>query len=152
MRKGRGIPVRNFESIQTPATPKPFLVPEPVGSELVRVGKLQTVRPGTILFRQGQVTKGVFLVLHGRVALSSGDDPVRVTRIAEKGSLLGMPATIRNVPYTLTAEAVTGVQFCHVSVAKFRKLLATNTALGLTVVNILAEEISVLRKLAVYKA
>jgi CRP-like cAMP-binding protein len=152
MRKGKGTVGRVFELPNKEKSAKPFEVSTQVFKELVEIGTTESVSAGAILFRQGQHTKGVFLVLHGRVALSSGDDPVRITRVAEKGSLLGMPASIRNIPYSLTAEAVTGVQYCHLSVAKFRKLLSTNTALGLSVVNILAEEISVLRKLAVYKA
>jgi CRP-like cAMP-binding protein len=152
MRKGKGTLGRVFEPPTKEKSPKPFEVSQQVSKQIVEIGKTETVSAGTILFRQGQHAKGVFLVLHGRVALSSGDDPVRITRIAEKGSLLGMPASIRDIPYSLTAEAVTNVQYCHLSVAKFRKMLSTNTALGLSVVNILAEEISVLRKLAVYKA
>ncbi len=152
MRKGNGTMGRVFEPPRKDRSPKPFEVTAQVSKELVEMGAIETASAGTILFRQGQHTKGVFLILSGRVALSSGDDPVRITRVAEKGSLLGMPASIRNIPYSLTAEAVTGVQYCHLSVAKFRKLLATNTALGLSVVNILADEISALRKLAVYKA
>lgn len=140
------------ELFRKSAVPKPFQVPAAVSAELLRLGTLKTASAGTILFRLGQEPNGVFLVMEGRVALSSGEDPVRVTRIAEKGSLLGLPATVQNHPYSLTAEAVSYVKLCHISPSKFRKLLATNTELGLTVVNMLAEEISVLRKLAVYKA
>ncbi len=131
---------------------QPFEAPVSVREALLQIGELLTERPGTILFQQGTQTTGVFLLMEGRVALSSGEDPVRVTRVAEKGSLLGLPATIGNKPYSLTAEAVTPVTVCHVTVAKFRKLLSTDTALGMTVVSMLAEEISVLRKLTVYKA
>lgn len=134
------------------AATKPFEAPQEVSAELRRLGSLKSLGAGAILFRQGQAPKGVFLVLEGRIALSSGDDPVRVTRIAEKGSLLGLPATVLRRPYSLTAETVSHVKLCHVSTAKFRKLLGTNTELGLTVVNMLAEEISILRRLAVYKA
>ncbi len=140
------------EVLRKSATRKPFEVSKEVSGELTRAGTTKTASAGTILFREGQLPKGVFLVLEGRIALSSGDDPVRVTRIAEKGSLLGLPATVLNHPYSLTAETVSHVRLCHISTAKFRKMLGTNTDLGLTVVTILAEEISVMRKLAVYKA
>ena len=93
----------------------------------------------------------MFLVLEGRVALSSGEDPVRITRIAERGSLLGLPATIRNKPYSLTAEAVTDLQLCHIVASRFCQQLAMNASLGLAVLTMLAEEISILRKLAVYE-
>lgn len=131
---------------------QPFEAPADVREALLEIGEIVTAGPGTILFEQGKMTDGVFLLLEGRIALSSGEDPVRITRVAEKGSLLGLPATVGNKPYSLTAEAVTSVRTCHVPVATFRKLLATDTALGLTVVTMLAEEISVLRKLTVYKA
>ena len=130
---------------------KPFEIPDDIRTELIRIGTSRSVLPGTIIFRRGQEPGGVFLVLEGRVALSSGEDPVRITRVAERGSLLGLPATIRNKPYSLTAEAVTDLQLCHVPPSQFCQQLTTNASLGLTVVNMLAEEISILRKLAVYK-
>jgi len=133
-------------------TPKPFKAPESVCADILKIGRLQSVSRGSILFHKGDPPQGLFLILEGRVALSAGDDPVRVTRVAENGSLLGLPSTIRNLPYTLTAEAVTHVDVCWVSASQFREMLASNTELGLTVVTMLAEEISALRKLAVYKA
>jgi hypothetical protein len=84
-----------------------FQAPPAVCEELQRIGKHQTVESGTTLFERGEQNRGLFVVTSGRFALSSGDDPVRVTRIAEKGSLLGLPATVRDAPYSLTAEAVT---------------------------------------------
>ena len=142
---------RGFVAESRTASSKSFECPESVRNELTKIGKTRRVREGTILFRKGQAPKGAFLVLEGRVAFSSGEDPVRITRIAEEGSLLGLPATVRNKPYSLTAEAVTKLRVCQVPTAKFRELLGTNAALGLTVVNMLAEEISILRKLAVYE-
>ena len=130
---------------------KPFECPEHVRNELIKIGRTRSVLAGTVLFRKGQDSEGVFLVLEGRVALSSGEDPVRITRIAEKGSLLGLPATVRDKPYSLTSEAVTDLRVCHVLPGAFREQLATNATLGLTVVNMLADEISILRKLAVYE-
>lgn len=130
---------------------KPFQCPEHVCAELIKIGRSRSVLAGTVLFRKGQDSEGVFLVLEGRVALSSGEDPVRITRIAEKGSLLGLPATVRDKPYSLTAEAVTDLRVCHLRPSEFREQLGTNASLGLTVVTMLAEEISILRKLAVYR-
>jgi len=130
---------------------KAFECPGHLCDELIRIGEPGVAAPGTILFRQGKAAKGVFLLLDGRVAFSAGDDPVRITRIAEKGSLLGLPATVRNKPYSLTAEAVTHVRVCRVPATRFRKMLGENPQLGLFVIRMLAEEISVLRKLTVYR-
>src|SRR5512138_2533411 len=75
---------------------QPFEAPANVREALLRIGEIITASPGTILFEQGKMTNGVFLLLEGRIALSSGEDPVRITRVAEKGSLLGLPATVGN--------------------------------------------------------
>jgi CRP-like cAMP-binding protein len=73
-----------------------------------------------------------------------------VTRIAEKGSLLGLPATVRRKPYSLTAEATSPAEVRVISGKQFRKLLSTNTALGMKIVTILADEVATLRRLAVH--
>jgi len=65
--------------------------------------------------------------------------------------LLGLPATIRQRPYSLTAEAVTDCEVCGISSERLRKALLEYPAIGLAIVEILAEEVSVLRTLAVYK-
>ena len=129
-----------------------FKAPPEVCELLKTVGATRSVKCGKILFHKGEPPSGVYLVLGGRVALSAGDDPVRITRIAEPGSLLGLPATIREKPYSLTAEAVTDCEVCVISSSVLCKALATNPAIGMAVVTILAEEVSILRTLAVYKA
>src|SRR5512142_1995692 len=120
-------------------------------SELQHIGKRECVPAGALLFHKGDKNRGVFLILSGRFALSSGEDPTRITRIAEKGSLLGLPATVRNKAYSLTAEATADAEVCVISAKLFRELLSTNTLLGLTVVSMLAEEVSILRRLAVHQ-
>ncbi len=120
-------------------------------SALQKIGRRKEISGGSLLFREGEENQGVFLVLSGRFALSSGDDPTRVTRIAEKGSLLGLPATVRNKPYSLTAEATSDSEVCVISAKSFREMLSTDTLLGMTVVSILAEEVSILRRLTVHK-
>lgn len=128
----------------------PFLAPASLCEELKRIGTMESVRAGTALFRKGEETRGVFLVLKGRFALSAGEDPTRITRISERGSLLGLPATIRNKPYSLTAEAVTDANVCFIPALQFRSLLIERPSVGMVVVEMLAEEVAALRELAVY--
>lgn len=119
--------------------------------ELQRIGERECARAGSLLFRKGDKNRGVFLVLSGRFALSSGEDPTRITRIAEKGSLLGLPATVRHKAYSLTAEATTEAEVCVISAKLFRKMLSTNTKLGMAVVSMLVDEVSILRRLSVHQ-
>ncbi len=129
----------------------PFVAPFQVWKQLERDGAICDVNPGSFLFKRGEASKGVFVVLEGRVALSAGEDPTRIVRIAERGSLLGLPATVSGKPYSLTAEVVVQSRLALLSPARFRDLLRNNPVLGLVVVQMLAEEVSAVRKLAVYK-
>ena len=128
-----------------------FVVSPELCLQLERVGDRKRVPAGSLLFSKGDKNRGVFLVLSGRFALSSGDDPTRITRIAEKGSLLGLPATVRERAYSLTAEATANAEVCVISAKVFREMLSTSTSLGMTVVSMLAEEVSILRRLAVHQ-
>ncbi len=129
----------------------PFVAPFPVCKQLEREGAICDVEPGSFLFTRGEASKGVFVVLEGRVALSAGEDPTRIVRIAKRGSLLGLPATVSGKRYSLTAEVVAQSQLAFLSPARFKELLHGNPALVLIVVQMLAEEMSAVRNLAVYK-
>lgn len=130
---------------------KPFLAPAEVLTELERAGEVREASAGTVLFRRGQPNMGLFVVLTGRVALSSGEDPIRIVRIAEHGCLLGLPATVSGSPYSLTAEVVLDSRLCFVNRKQFRRVLVDNPQVGFAVLKMLADEVSDLRQLAVYK-
>lgn len=127
-----------------------FLAPESVREELAGLGRPCDVQAGKIIFSKGEPSQGVFLIERGRVALSAGDDPTRITRIAEAGSLLGLPATVTGRSYSLTAEAVASTSFILVGSAEFKQLLRKNPTLCYSVIGMLAEEIAALRRAAVY--
>ena len=61
---------------------------------------------GTMLFMEGQQTRGVFVLCVGKAKLSTSSRKGKtiITKIAETGDLLGLNATISNVPYEVTAE------------------------------------------------
>jgi CRP-like cAMP-binding protein len=151
-KKAQSIKATKIRNKRMPKAIRAFEAPPAVCDELVRIGKRQTVESGTILFERGERNRGLFVVSSGRFALSSGDDPVRVTRIAEKGSLLGLPATVRNAPYSLTAEAVTDSEVWVISPAEFLHLLTNNPTVGMAVVSILAEEVFAMRRAFVFSA
>jgi CRP-like cAMP-binding protein len=123
-----------------------FEAPAKICALLQSAGKRMSVPQRTILFRKGDLPKGVFLVLRGKVALSAGDDRSRLTRIGSKGSLLGLPSTVGNRRYTLTAETLTDAEVCLIQPEQFREMLASNPVLGMAIVNILSNEVSALRR------
>jgi CRP/FNR family transcriptional regulator len=60
----------------------------------------------TMLFIEGQQTRGVFVLCAGKAKLftSSSDGKTIITKISEAGDVLGLNATISNRPYEVTAE------------------------------------------------
>ena len=133
------------------ASSRAFEASPEICAMLQTVGKALTLPRRTTLFRQGDVPKGVFVILTGKVALSAGDHACRVTRIAAEHSLLGLPSTVGNRRYTLTAQTLTDVEVYVVPPEVFRKSLASNPTLGMAIVKILSDEVSALRKLSAHK-
>jgi CRP/FNR family transcriptional regulator, cyclic AMP receptor protein len=61
---------------------------------------------GTMLFLEGQRPRGVFVLCMGaaKLSTSSRDGKTVITKIAEAGDVLGLNATISDLPYEVTAE------------------------------------------------
>jgi len=61
---------------------------------------------GAMLFIEGQMPRGVFVLCSGKVKLSttSREGKTIITKIADSGDVLGLNAVVSNVPYEVTAE------------------------------------------------
>ena len=61
---------------------------------------------GAMLFIEGQLSRGVFVLCNGKVKLSttSREGKTIITKISDAGDVLGLNAVISNVPYEVTAE------------------------------------------------
>src|SRR5690242_889820 len=61
---------------------------------------------GAMLFIEGQLSRGVFVLCSGKVKLSttSREGKTIITKISDSGDVLGLNAVISNVPYEVTAE------------------------------------------------
>jgi CRP/FNR family transcriptional regulator len=61
-----------------------------------------------MLFIEGQLARGVFVLCAGRAKLftTSREGKTIITKISEHGDVLGLSATISNQPYEVTAEMV----------------------------------------------
>ncbi|HEY7351945.1 MAG TPA: Crp/Fnr family transcriptional regulator [Terriglobales bacterium] len=69
---------------------------------------LATYPSGAILFVEGQVPRGGFLLCSGKVKLSttSKEGKVLVLKIVEPGEIMGLSAVISGEPYAITAETL----------------------------------------------
>lgn len=84
--------------------------------------KLTGVYPkGATLFFEGDNPRGVYLLCRGRVKLSvsSADGRVLILRIAGPGELLGLSATVSDLPYKATAEALEPCQVSFIRKGEF---------------------------------
>ena len=103
---------------------------------------------GTVLFRQGEAVRGVFLLQKGRVRLSllSASGEKLPYRTVGPGYILGLPATLCDKPYSLTAENLEDSQLAFVGRKDMMELLRKRCDLCLEVVKILSWEVGKLRK------
>jgi CRP/FNR family cyclic AMP-dependent transcriptional regulator len=96
---------------------------------------------GATLFVEGQPPRGVFIVCSGRVKLStsSADGRTLILRISEPGEVLGLPATITEKPYELTADVIEPTQANFISRPEFLNFLRDHGEAALRVAQQLGE-------------
>src|SRR6202140_1610067 len=71
--------------------------------------KFATAYPeGAVLFVEGQLPRGIFVLCKGSVKLSINSPSGRtvIVKLAEPGEVLGLSATISGKPYEVTAETI----------------------------------------------
>jgi CRP-like cAMP-binding protein len=120
------------------------VVEEQVRSALIEHGDRVRKEKGELLFQTGKTSSGIYLVVSGRVQTSLGIDS-KGTRIAEAGSLLGVPATINGAAYSITATVKEDAELIHVSRAQLLELMRTNPAVALSIIDLLSREVRELR-------
>jgi CRP/FNR family transcriptional regulator, cyclic AMP receptor protein len=96
---------------------------------------------GAILFVEGQVPRGVFVLCNGRAKLSanSADGKSLILRIADPGEVVGLPGTISGKPYSITAEAIEPIQANFIPRELFLTFLRTHGEAAMRVAEILSE-------------
>jgi len=103
---------------------------------------------GTVVFEQGRQSKGVYIVLSGTVLLwlkvaSGRQVPFRT---AGSGCVMGLPASISGRPYSLSAKVIKDARIGFVPRKQLLELLRTDSQHCYRVVEILSDEVSVLRR------
>jgi CRP-like cAMP-binding protein len=96
-----------------------------------------------VLFRQGEIPAGLYILNQGELALtmtSPSGEPVMQMQAAA-GSLLGLPGVISGEPYTLTAVARDGARLSYISRDDFTSLMQTNPPMALKMLEVLAAEV-----------
>lgn len=80
---------------------------------------------GAVLFVEGQVSRGAYMLCQGRVKLTMTalDGKTVIVRIAESGEILGLNAAVSGEPYEVTAETLQPCQMHFLNREKLSKLL-----------------------------
>lgn len=126
----------------------PFAASSQLCSALCAMGEIQKVGDGTVLFRQGEEVRGIYVVTSGSVRLSLTDASTGSVsdRFAESGSVLGLPATMAGNPYSLTAEVRSEAKVVFVPRDRVLELLREQPVWCFEVVEILAQEVAHMRR------
>jgi CRP/FNR family transcriptional regulator len=88
--------------------------------------KYATAYPqGAVLFVEGQLPRGIFVLCKGSVKLSinSPNGRTMIVKLAEPGEVLGLSATISGKPYEVTAETIDPCQVNFVKRDEFLRFL-----------------------------
>jgi CRP-like cAMP-binding protein len=118
-----------------------LLAPVRLRTALTDAGKTEQFLSQSVLFRAGAKGSGVFLVCSGKVRLLVPGVP-QLDRTFSAGSLLGLPSTFSEKPYSLTAVSETDCEVVHVSKKKFLDLMKVETELCRDATDILSCEVT----------
>jgi CRP/FNR family transcriptional regulator len=107
------------------------------------IKSIQTCPKGTVLFREGQAARGIFLLCEGRVRISicSESGSHMTVRVAGPGEVLGLSAAVCGDRYGVTAEALESVQVAAVRRKDLLHFLHEHRDVCLQVVNLLSEDL-----------
>jgi CRP/FNR family transcriptional regulator, cyclic AMP receptor protein len=105
------------------------------------ISSAATYPKGAILFVEGQAPNGVFILCIGRVKLfgTAANGKSVIFRIAEAGEVVGMPSTLSDQPYEVTAEALEPIQANFVPREKFLAFLREHGDVALKVAEMLSQ-------------
>jgi CRP/FNR family transcriptional regulator len=83
---------------------------------------------GSVLFIEGQISQGVYILCQGKVKLStcSRDGKVIILQIAEAGEVLGLSAVVSGAAYEVTAEVIEPCQISFIRRSDFLRILQQN--------------------------
>ena len=120
-----------------------LIAPDALKTQLESMGSRIERQKGMFLFRRNDAASGVYLILTGQTRLGLEGDPRGFpSRLIGAGSVLGLPSTLSNSPYSLTAEIVEDSLLIYVSGDILRGLLRDQPQLCFDVMTILTEELN----------
>lgn len=122
-------------------SPDAVALHESLWQGLFGLGQFRQAAAGTVLFREGEPVRGLFLLASGAVRLSLGKNQKSITyRLARPKYILGLPATLLMRPYSLSAEVVEDAEFYFVDRALAMDYLRDHVDMCMHVLEFLSHE------------
>jgi CRP/FNR family transcriptional regulator len=97
---------------------------------------------GALLFVEGQMARGAYVLCSGKVKLSttSREGKILILKLANAGEVLGLSAAVSGTPYELTAETATPCQVNFVERETLTRLMERYGELGLHAAQALSKD------------
>jgi CRP/FNR family transcriptional regulator len=109
-----------------------------------RVSRTRIYPRGAVVFHEGNVSRGVYVLSSGRakVSISSADGRKLIIRVARAGDVLGLYAGLTGRPFEATAEMVEGGRVDFISRADLLSLMWENHTLHDDLVEMFSRQFS----------
>jgi CRP/FNR family cyclic AMP-dependent transcriptional regulator len=103
-----------------------------VVESLDQISHHSTMPAGAILFVEGQISRGIFILCSGKVKLStaSREGKVLILKTVEAGEVLGLSAAITGLSYEMTAETAMPCQLNFVGRKDLLEMLHAHSEVG----------------------
>ena len=111
-------------------------------AKLDRIAHTTAYPEGAVLFVEGQIPRGVYVLCQGRVKLmtTSRDGKTLIMRIVQSGEILGLQSMVTGKPYDFTVETLQPSQLAFINRADFLRFLKEHTDACLHVAQQLSNE------------
>ncbi len=122
---------------------KTFCNLSPAVADALELEVLTTTYPtGAVLFAEGQMPRGVFIVRRGRVKLSicGSDGRTLILRIVEAGGALGVAAVVAGYKYEATAETQEPCEISFLRQSDLLRLMRQHGELALWVTQHISQD------------
>ena len=103
--------------------------------ELLTRTELQRYSAGRVLFEEGEIPAGVYVLHSGEVALSNGVK-------ARPGEILGLMAVISGRPHLSSAVAASPCEVGYIGANEFRDLVDRSPAVWFTVLRQMSQDVN----------
>jgi CRP/FNR family transcriptional regulator len=114
-------------------------------TQALNVSKLNSLHPrGTVLFAEGETTRGVYILRSGRatISISSSEGRVVILRMAQPDDVLGLNSALGNSSYETTVKTLGPCRTDFISRAELLELMDKSDAAKRAVLKHLSAEVT----------